>query len=110
MTDRSPIPYGEACFCGCGNRAVHRHHVVYVQELRRAGGSPRDRRNLVLVAHDCHGGHHNRSHPYALRVLPDSVFEFAAEVLGPGPAFEYLKRRYSGDDVRLDALLEGLAA
>ncbi len=107
------------CVCGCGRRGRQRHHVVYCQELRRvarqvAGGPPnvalemeleRDARNLVWVAVDCHAGHHARSAQLPLRVLPDSVFEFAAEVLGAGPAYEYLRRRYAGEDPRLEALV-----
>jgi hypothetical protein len=64
-----------------------------------------DVRNLVPVAFACHGQHHSRQAPLDLRVLPDSVFEFAAEVLGPGPAWSYLDRRYRGRDPRMDAML-----
>ncbi len=62
-----------------------------------------DPRNLVPVAAQCHGAHHGRSVPYELSMLPDSVFEFAAEVLGPR-AHGYLRRRYVGRDPRLDEL------
>jgi hypothetical protein len=58
------------CFCGCGQRGVQKHHVIYEQHLR-----------------------------------PDSVYEFAEETLGAGPAYEYLRRRYAGPDARLDGLL-----
>jgi hypothetical protein len=64
-----------------------------------------DPRNLVPVAFVCHERHHSRFLPLELRVLPDSVFEFAAELLGPGPAHLYLARYYRGRDPRLDALL-----
>jgi len=64
-----------------------------------------DKRNLVWLAYDCHMAHHNRAPALTLAKLPDSVFEFAAELLGPGEAFEYLRRRYDGQDARLDALL-----
>lgn len=93
------------CVCGCGRRAVHRHHVVYEQEVRRVGGSVRDARNLVPVAHDCHGAHHARARPLPVHVLPDSAFDFATELMGAPAAFEYLSRRYSGRDPRLEALL-----
>ncbi len=111
-----------SCFCGCKRPAVHRHHVIYAQELRRVVADGRslrmalpapdrehlaalvsDPRNLVAVAFECHGAHHGRSVPYELSVLPDSVFEFAAEVLGPR-AHGYLRRRYAGRDARLDEL------
>jgi hypothetical protein len=38
-------------------------------------------------------------------MLPDSVFEFAAEVLGAGYGYEYLRRRYDGHDVRHERML-----
>lgn len=98
------------CVCGCGRRGVQKHHVVYVQELRRAGPDRFevlrvDPRNLVPVAPGCHAAHHARSVAFPVRVLPDSVFEFAAELLGGPAAFEYLSRRYRGGDPRLEALL-----
>ena len=43
--------------------------------------------------------------PSNAAALPDSVFSFAAELVNAGWAFEYLRRRYSGDDPRLEALL-----
>jgi hypothetical protein len=84
---------------------VHRHHVVYAQECRRAGASLSDERNLLPLAFECHGAHHARQRPLPLHRLPDSVFEFAAEALGAPAAFEYLARRYAGGDPRHDALL-----
>lgn len=93
------------CVCGCGGPAHQRHHVVYAQEVRRRGGSLRDGRNLISVGCDCHAAHHQRRRPFTLWVLPDSAFEFAAELLGPDAAYEYLRRRYAGADQRLVALL-----
>jgi hypothetical protein len=105
----------QVCVCGCGARAVQMHHVVYRQELRRVAETrnngtrltvlARDVRNLVPLAKACHDAHHARQAPLELRVLPDSVFEFAAEVLEPGPAWSYLDRRYRGRDPRMDAML-----
>lgn len=111
-----------SCFCGCGERAVHHHHVIYQSAIRRALGlhgrksvaSPirerlanltADRRNLVPVSLTCHGNHHAGSHRYPLEALPDSVFEFAVEALGEGPAYNWLARHYQGTDPRLEALL-----
>lgn len=112
------------CFCGCGARAEDRHHCLYEQDLRRAYRSTRpaavrgglekdpawleltyDPRNLVSVSRRCHSNHHSRARPYHLPMLPDSVFEFAAEVLGAGRAYNWLRRHYNGEDPRLDALL-----
>lgn len=81
------------------------HHVVYQQRVRSAGGDPGDLRNLILVGDDEHERHHNRSRPFPLTRLPDSAFEFAAELLGRGSAYNYLRRRYAGDDPRLANLL-----
>lgn len=99
------------CVCGCGRRGGHDHHVVYRQELRHRASRERsyraletDRRNIVVVAFDCHGGHHSGARRLPLHVLPDAVFEFAGELMGPA-AFDYLERRYAGGDPRLDALL-----
>lgn len=100
------------CFCGCGEFPVARHHVFYAQHLRGRGQCA-DPRNLVVVALVCHGRHHSGadgSWRYPLGLLPDSVFEFGVEVFGPGRAFEYLRRRYRGEDPRLDALLAGESA
>lgn len=97
-----------ACICGCGDPVAAMHHVCYRQHIPAALLD--DERNLVPVAFRCHGNHHAASKRYLLHMLPDSVFEFAAEVLGPGKAFNYLRRRYDGQDPRLDALLEGVAA
>ena len=92
------------CICGCGHRAIHRHHVIYAQAVEREGGNVRDERNLVWVAFECHGAHHGRSRPLELLVLPDSVFAFARELMGAA-GFDYLRRRYAGEDPRLEALL-----
>lgn len=92
------------CICGCGQRAVHYHHAVYEQHVEREGGDVKDPRNLVPVAFACHGAHHGRSRPFELAVLPDEVFTFAGDLLGPA-GFDYLRRRYVGDDQRLEALL-----
>lgn len=100
-----------SCFCGCRDRLNARHHCVYAQHLRQmAPHLLDDERNLVPVARVCHGSHHARSQPYTLAMLPDSVYEFAVEVMGPEKAYNYLERRYAGEDARLDALLGAVAA
>lgn len=96
------------CICGCGQRAVHLHHVVYQQHIPLA---QRDAAaNLVPIAFHCHGAHHGRSRPLCLHLLPDEAYSFAAKVLGRGKAYEYLNRRYAGSDIRLERLLEDVAA
>lgn len=115
----------------CSDCAVQRHHVVYAQALRAHARSrevadaagigdrrPRrslstlmaDERNLVAVCKKCHERHHSRFVPLSASALPDSVFEFAVELMGNGAAFEYLRRRYLGPDPRLDVLLGEQAA
>ena len=91
----------------CGRRAVHMHHCVYEQHCR---GHEKDERNLVPVCQRCHERHHQRVLVFSLGLLPDSVFEFAEEVLGWGPAYEYFRRYYRGEDRRLVALLKEEAA
>lgn len=98
------------CICGCGARAVHRHHAIVESLVKREGGDLRDDRNLVPIAMRCHLNHHARAQTLPLRVLPDSVFVFARELLGAGRAYEALRRSYVGGDARLDALLQDEAA
>lgn len=87
------------------------HHVVTQQEIKRhatPGQKSRllkDKRNLVPMDFHHHGAHHSGARRIWLADLPDSVFEFAVELMGAGPAYEYLARYYRGDDERLDALL-----
>lgn len=102
------------CICGCGHRAEELHHVVYQAELKRVAGRDTaradtlrcDPRDMVPMTTVCHERHHCRSKPLSLAVLPDAAFEFAVEVLGAGRAYNWLRRRYVGEDTRLDALLD----
>ena len=87
----------------CGRRAVHMHHACYSQWIPPE--SRQDTRNLVPTCFRCHERHHTRTCVFSLGLLPDSVFEFAVEVLGAGPAYERLRRTYRGEDRRLQALL-----
>lgn len=58
---------------------------------------------------ECHASHHLRVHVIPLVALPASALEFAVELLGGPAAYEYLRRRYSGRDERLERVLhEGL--
>jgi len=102
MTRKVSLP---KCACGCGNRAAHRHHIVYEQHLPKA--LHRDQRNFVPVWWECHFSHHNSNPKFDLAIFPDEAFEFAAEALGPGAAYEYLGRYYSdiGSDPRRAALI-----
>lgn len=95
---------GLPCIRDCGLPATVWHHVIYKQVVRREHGDVDDPRNLVPICDRCHVDHHDREDPLELTDLPDSVYEFAAELLGPGKAFNALRRAYAGDDPRLEAL------
>ena len=90
----------------CGSRAVHQHHVTYAQAVRRTGGDLDDPANLLPVCFRCHERHHTRTEPFELGLLPDSAVEYAKELMGAGAAYVYLRRRYSGEDPRLEALVK----
>jgi hypothetical protein len=94
---------------GCLNRAVHRHHVVYEQEIERRGGNKRDPRWFMALCMNCHFEHHNpgvdAERKLPLRLIPDEAIEAAYELMG-AYAYDYLRRRYRGEDARVDALLE----
>jgi hypothetical protein len=97
-------PLVECLLCGTGKR-LQRHHVVFEQVVRREGGDPFDPRDQVTLCIQCHVSVHKATRkPLAVWMLPDAAIEFAGELLGPG-AYDYLRRRYSGDDHRVDALL-----
>lgn len=111
------MSYPLICICGCGQPASHMHHAVTKATINRATSDAatfharsQDPRNLVPVHHQCHWAHHNHQPRFHVGRLPDSVFAFAAEVLGPGPAYERLIKDYRGTDPRLDALLDAWEA
>lgn len=99
------------CICGCGKPGHNGHHVITQSVIKRhiPKGEQRrwlrDDRNIVPMDYGCHARHHSANRRLWLEDLPDSVFEFAVELMGAGPAYEYLRRYYRGDDGRLDALL-----
>jgi hypothetical protein len=92
--------------CGAPDR-LQLHHVVYAQEVRRRGGDAFDPRDSLTLCLPCHTRHHRllKEQTVDLKVLRDVNYEFAVELMGLGPAYEYLRRRYCGTDERLDALL-----
>jgi hypothetical protein len=101
----------ERCIA-CQKPAKQLHHVVYQQHLRAILADSTDRRSVVPVCLSCHARHHGRQAPIPLAALPDYSYRHALEVFGDaGRAYEYLRRRYGGSDLRLDALLpQGLEA
>jgi hypothetical protein len=82
------------------------HHVVEKQECKKRGAALYDTRNalrLCIGPGSCHGGQHTITN-VKLCVLTDDNLTFAFEVLGAG-AYDYLRRRYDGEDPRVDAML-----
>jgi hypothetical protein len=71
--------------------------------VRKAGGDEHDPRNSLTVCISCHATHHHTG-PLALVVLRPENYAYALELLGPA-AYDYLRRRYVSEDMRLDRLL-----
>lgn len=96
--------YQGACQnCGKMGGEWEAHHVVEQQELKRQKAPLHDTRcalRLCIGPGSCHGGQHTIKR-VQLTSLTDDNYEFAFEVLGTF-AYDYLRRRYSGDDRRLD--------
>lgn len=87
-------------------RGLALHHIVYRQAVCREGGDEWDPRNALTLCERCHASHHGRGRwVVPVWVLSDDALAFAVELLGRPAAFEYLRRRYRGEDVRLDELL-----
>jgi hypothetical protein len=100
------IPARRCSVCGSTRHLrQERHHVVRAQVVRRCGGSVYDARNRLLICGRCHDGQTNRSQKIPLVALPDCAYEFAVELLGPGRAYNLLRREYEGNDWRLENLL-----
>jgi hypothetical protein len=85
----------------------HAHHAgVYEQKLRELGRRLWDPDNALRLCVRCHmAHHHSRSGRLSLSVLREENIRYAFEALGI-PADAYLRRRYRGNDPRLDRELE----
>lgn len=107
MRDRWWAARAECCAkCGLAER-LQIHHVVYEQEIRRRGGDRHDPRVALTLCLACHTRHHRRTEgSIELTLLPASAYEYAEELMGAGAAYEYLRRRYIGEDERLDRLFK----
>jgi len=89
----------------CGKRA-QRHHAIYESHVIAADPFRRyDVANRVGLCPVHHRQHHDRIDVVPIAALPDHVIAFAADLLGPGAAYVYLRRYYAGDDPRVDALV-----
>ncbi len=80
------------------------HHVLERQLLRKKGVAQFDPDNALALGPCCHQGQTSRLRQLPLTCLRDENYEFAARALGAA-GYDALRRRYSGDDPRLDALL-----
>lgn len=96
------------CARGCGRLAVHAHHIVRRQEIRRYGAPElvevliADERNLMPLCEEHHAAHHSRSNVIPLALVPDGAVDFAVRLMGAGRAFEFLSRFYAHDGRRED--------
>jgi hypothetical protein len=95
----------ERC-ANCGSEgAWDPHHAgVYEQELRRLGLPLWDPDNALRLCWRCHALHHAPASKLALSILRDENISYAFRVLGPR-GYDYLRRRYTGQDRRLEAEL-----
>jgi hypothetical protein len=61
---------------------VDPHHCIYSQVLRRHGLHEylADHRNRLALVRNVHLNHHSGSDPLPIDLLPDAVWEFAADV------------------------------
>lgn len=100
----------EACVvCGSDYRP-QLHHVVYAQHVRDKKGDPWNPADSLTLCNGCHCRHHAAPNwKLPLSYLRDENYAFAFDLMGPA-AYDYLRRRYDGEDPRLDALLERAAA
>jgi hypothetical protein len=85
----------------------HPHHAgVEKQELKRLGLPLWDPANALRLCIRCHWRqHYEPGFKLPLSVLSDRTISYAFTVLGTR-AYDYLRRRYSGDERRLQAALE----
>jgi hypothetical protein len=90
--------------CGSGGAWDPHHAGVYEQELRRLGLPLWDPDNALRLCRRCHALHHAPASKLTLSILRDENISYAFGVLGPR-AYDYLRRRYTGQDRRLDAAL-----
>lgn len=72
--------------------------------MRRRGGDVEDPATVIPLCLDCHRSHHDRVRVLPVTALPDHALDYAFRLLGAF-AYDYLRRRYRGDDPRLHARL-----
>lgn len=83
----------------CGRAwAIHGHHVVRAQDVRKFGGDVWDLRNRMSVCTECHLNHHHGSYRQRLTstILTFDNLLFMRELLGD-QASEYIAKHYRRD-------------
>lgn len=78
--------------------AFHAHHVVREEDVQTL--DPHDDRNALRILPSVHWDHHWGNEKIPLTALLDENLAFAYQELGPG-AYDYLRRRYVGEDPRV---------
>ena len=86
---------GPCDVCGRATQRLARHHVIYAQHVRAAGGDVWDLRNSMLVCPDCHERHHNASRRIPLPLVPGLALDFATCLYGVERAAWYFALRYA---------------
>lgn len=110
-------------YAGKGPQTWDAHHVVSKSKLKDIGFAPEaryDTRNVLRVCNElaldrdgkprnCHFKHeHSPRGRIPLSKLTDDNIDYAFEILGPA-AYDYLRRRYDGEDQRVDRALQEAA-
>lgn len=93
------VELGRCQVCGAPG-LVRRHHIVYEQHVRRAGGDPYSLANSMWIGIEghtcqCHPRHHSGMARIPLDLIPDTAMAFAVDLLGEDRAADYLCRRYA---------------
>lgn len=100
----------QLCCAACGSTGPwEAHHVLSQQHCRRASAPRHSPDNALRLCAKtsaaCHERHTNHQQRLPISCLRDANLAFLCRWLGPGGAYEYLGRYYSGTDARRDALL-----
>lgn len=86
------------------------HHVITKAYLKRYGHPLWHPDNSLRVCSEpCHGQHTRGFKRMPLSCLTDRNIAYAVTLLGEPKAHEYLTRHYSGEDPRVDALLDDMS-
>lgn len=86
-------------------RTWHAHHVVAREWLKRNHKLQWTPANALRLCTDCHMGHETGGPgkvEIELSMLTDDNIAYVEEIMGAGPAYDYLKRYYTGFDVRVE--------